>query len=81
MAKPTQPPSGPITLGKMTSPEDYNQLAEQEAALARMAATNESRAQHYAMAAYYARLAEANEKLARTAELMTNDVGEESALP
>ena len=81
MAKPTQPPSEPMTLGKMTSPEDFHQLAEQEAALARTAATNESRAQHYAMAAYYACLAEANEKLARTAELMTNDVGDESTRP
>jgi hypothetical protein len=56
----------------MTSPEDFHQLAEQEAALARAAASNESRAQHYAMAAYYARLAEAKEKLAMTAEVMTS---------
>jgi hypothetical protein len=35
-----------------------------EAALARAAVTNESRAQHYAMAAYYTRLAEAKEKIA-----------------
>jgi hypothetical protein len=33
------------------------------------------------MAAYYARLAEANEKLAMTAELMTNDVSDESTRP
>ena len=59
-----------MTLGNMTSPEDFHQLAEQEAALARAAATNERRAQHYAMAAYYARLAEAKEKLAKTPEVM-----------
>jgi len=40
------------------STEDFHQLAAQEAALARAAVTNESRAQHYAMA-YYTRLAEA----------------------
>ena len=50
----------------MTSVEDSHQLAAQEAALARAAVTNESRAHHYAMAAYYTRLAEAKEKLART---------------
>jgi hypothetical protein len=53
----------------MTSVEDFHQLAEQEAALARAAATNESRAQHYAMAVYYARLAEAEEKLARISDV------------
>ena len=40
----------------MTSVEDFHQLAAQEAALAQVAVTNESRAQHYAMAAYYTRL-------------------------
>ena len=52
----------------MTSPEDYRELAAQEAALAKTALTNESRAQHYAMAAYFTRLAEAKEKLARTTD-------------
>jgi hypothetical protein len=55
------------------SAEDFHQLAAQEAALARAAATNESRAQHYAMAAYYTRLAEAKEKIAGTLEVMTGD--------
>jgi len=50
------------------SAQDFHQLAAQEAALARAAVTNESRAHHYAMAAYYTRLAEAKEKLARTAD-------------
>ena len=54
----------------MTSVEDFHQLAAQEAALAQVAVTNESRAQHYAMAAYYARLAQAKEKLAKTPEVM-----------
>ena len=73
MAKVTQTQSAtePMRLGNITSPEDFHQLAEQEAALARAAASNESRAQHYAMAAYYARLAEAKEKLARMPEVMT----------
>jgi len=74
MAKPKQPPGDPMTLGNMTGrPEDFHQLAEQEAALARAAATNESRAEHYAMAAYYARLAEAKEKAARMPEVITGD--------
>jgi hypothetical protein len=51
-------------LGDMTSAEDYRQLAAQEAELAKAAVTNESRSQHYAMAAYYTRLAVAKEKLA-----------------
>jgi len=80
VAKATQTQSGsePMTLGNMTSPEDLHQLAEQEAALARAAATNESRAQHYAIAAYYARLAEAKEKLARMPEVMTGDASDET---
>ena len=64
-----------MTLGNMNNAEDYRQFASQEATLARVAVTNESRAEHYAMAAYYTRLADAKEKLARTAEGMTsNDV-------
>jgi hypothetical protein len=62
-----------MTLRNMTSAEDFCQLAAQEAALARAAVTNESRAQHYAMAAYYTRLAEAKEKIANTMEVATND--------
>ena len=51
-----------MTLGNMTSTEDFHQLAAQEAALAKAAVTNESRARM--MAAYYTRLAEAKEKIA-----------------
>jgi hypothetical protein len=51
-----------MMLGENTSAEDYRELAAQEAALAKAAPTNEARAQHYAMAAYYIRLAEAKEK-------------------
>ena len=68
------PPGEPVTLGNVTNVEDYYQLAAQEAALARAAITNESRAHHYAMAAYYTRLAEAKEKIAGTPEVMTNDL-------
>jgi hypothetical protein len=63
------PPGEPMTPGNMTSAEDFHQLAAQEAALARTAVTNESRAHHYAMAAYYTRLAEAKEKLVFTTDL------------
>jgi len=66
--KPKQPAGTPMDLGNMTSTEDFHQLAAQEAALARAAVTNESRAHHYAMAAYYTRLAEAREKIAATLE-------------
>ena len=59
------PPGEPMALGNVTNTEDYYQLSAEEAALARAAVTNESRAHHYAMAAYYKRLAEAKEKLAR----------------
>jgi hypothetical protein len=62
-----------MTLGNLTSAEDFCQLAAQEAALARAAVTNESRAQHYAMAAYHTRLAEAKENIAKTMEVETND--------
>jgi hypothetical protein len=60
-----------MTLSNMTNAEEYRQLAAQEAALAKLAVTNESRAQHCAMAAYCTRLAEAKEKLARTTAIMT----------
>ena len=60
-----------MTLANMTSAKDFRQLAEQEDALARAAVTNESRAQHYAMAAYYTRIAEAKEKGSFTNEIDT----------
>jgi hypothetical protein len=53
-------------------------LAAEEAALAKAAVTNESRAQHYAMAAYYTRLAEAKERLARTMEVMAGDASSDA---
>src|SRR6476646_2846034 len=46
----------PVKLGNMARAEDYRRLADDEAALAKRAISNESRAQHYAMAAYYTRL-------------------------
>lgn len=52
-----------MMLGENTSPEDYRELAAHEAALAKAAPTNEARAQHCAMAAYYTRPAEAKETL------------------
>ena len=58
---PKHPPGPPMTLGNMTS-ADYRQLADEEVALAKVAVTNENRGQHYAIAAYYTRLAEAKEK-------------------
>jgi hypothetical protein len=67
-----------MTVSNMTSPEEYRQLATQEAALAKAAVTNESRAQHYAMAAYYTRLAEAKEKLAMTTEVMARDASSDA---
>jgi hypothetical protein len=60
--------------------ENYHQLAAQEAALARAAVTNERRARHYAMAAYYTRLAEAKEKIAGMLEASDpNSAGETRA--
>ena len=44
--------------------DEYRQLAAEEAELAKHATSNEARAQHYAMADYYKRLAQAQEKLA-----------------
>jgi hypothetical protein len=55
--------------------EDYRHLAAQEAALAKTAVSNASRARHYAMAAYYTRLAEAKERLVTVTEVMTRDAG------
>ena len=43
-----------------TSAEEYRQLAAQEADQAKEATSNEVRAQHYAMADYYRRLADSS---------------------
>jgi hypothetical protein len=67
-----------MTVSNMTSAEEYRQLATQEAALGKAGVTNESRAQHYAMAAYYTRLAEAKEKLAMTTEVMARDASSDA---
>jgi hypothetical protein len=48
------------------------QLAAEEAELAKAAITNEGRA-NYALAAYYTRLVEANEKLANAREVQTRE--------
>ena len=77
-SKPKAPPDPSMTLGNMTSAEDYRQLAAQEAALAKTAVTNENRAQHYAMAAYYTQLADAKEKLA-SGEILTRDASTDGA--
>jgi hypothetical protein len=53
--------------------EDYRHLAEEEAALAKAAISNASRCQHYAMAAYYHRLADAKERLETVAEAMNTN--------
>ena len=62
-----------MTLGNTMNPEDYRHLAKEEAALAKVAVSNESKAQHYAMAAYYNRLADAKERLVTVAEAMIKD--------
>ena len=74
------PPGEPMTLGNVTNTEDYYQLSAEEAALARAAVTNESRAQYYAMAAYYTRLAEAKQRLATMTEAMTGDASGSTSL-
>jgi hypothetical protein len=56
--------------GNTMNSEHYRHLAEEEAALAKTAVSNTSRAQHYAMAAYYNRLADAKERLVTVAEAM-----------
>jgi hypothetical protein len=53
--------------------KDYRHLAEEEAALAKATVSNASRAQYYAMADYYNRLADAKERLVTVAEAMTTD--------
>jgi hypothetical protein len=62
-----------MTLGNPMNAEDYRRLAAQEAGLAKAAVSNANRAQHYAMAAYYTRLAEAKERLVTVMEVMTRD--------
>jgi hypothetical protein len=46
--------------------QEYRRLAAEEAELAKSAVSNETRARHCAMADYYTRLAEAQERLPRT---------------
>jgi hypothetical protein len=53
-----------MTIGNTMNAEDYRHLAAEEAALAKAAVSNASRAQHCAMAAYYTRVAEAKERFA-----------------
>jgi hypothetical protein len=53
----------PMTCGPALKADEYRQLAAEEAELAKEATSNEARAQHYAMADYYTRLAQAQEKL------------------
>ncbi len=65
----------------MKPAENYRRLAEEEASLAGEAFSNESRAQHYAMAAYYTRLADAKERLAITTEVGTGEAGSEDPAP
>jgi hypothetical protein len=73
MTQVKHPPGPLMTPGNTMNSEDYRHLAAEEAALARAAVSNASRAQHYAMAAYYRRLAEAKERLATVTEITTGD--------
>ena len=52
-----------MTRGPALKADEYRQLAAEEAELAREATSNEARAQHYAMADYYTRLAQAQDKV------------------
>jgi hypothetical protein len=52
-----------MTCGPALKADEYRQLAAEEAELAKEATSNEARAQHYAMADYYTRLAQAQEKV------------------
>ena len=52
-----------MTRGPALKADEYRQLAAEEAELAKEATSNEARAQHYAMADYYTRLAEAHQRL------------------
>jgi hypothetical protein len=60
------------------SAEDYRHLAAQEVALAKTTVSNANRAQHYAMAAYYTRLAEAKERLVTVTEVVARDASSEA---
>ena len=64
-----------MTLGNTMNSDDYRHLAEEEAALAKTAVSNASRAQHYALAAYYNRLADAKERSVTVAEAMIRNAG------
>ena len=52
-----------MTRGPALKAQEYRRLAAEEAELAKSAVSNETRARHYAMADYYTRLAEAQERL------------------
>jgi hypothetical protein len=67
-----------MSLGNLTFVEDYCHLAAQEAALAKVAISNASRAQHYAMAAYDTRLAEPKERSVTVTEAMTGESSSEA---
>ncbi len=54
-----------MTGGPALNADEYRRLAAEEAELAKEATSNEARAQHYAMADYYTRLAEAQEEVGR----------------
>lgn len=51
-----------MTGGLAQKADEYRQLAAEEAELAKEATSNEARAQHYAMADYYTRLAGSQER-------------------
>ena len=55
-----------MTRGPARKAQEYRRLAAEEAGLAKSTVSNEARARHYAMADYYTRLAEAQERLSRT---------------
>jgi hypothetical protein len=55
-----------MTRGPALKAQEYRRLAAEEAGLAKSTVSNEARARHYAMADYYTRLAEAQERLSRT---------------
>ena len=68
----------PMTLGNTMNSESYRHLAAQEAALARAAVSNASRAQHYVVAAYCTRLAEAKERLVTVTQYQTRDASSDA---
>lgn len=58
------------------STEEYRRLAEEEATLAKSAVSNESRAEHYAKAACYMRLAEAEGKIGQVDRIRRRAIGD-----